>query len=49
MVIAPGAAEGDARNRHRGADQWLFVIEGSGTARVKKKRYTLNDKIRYRS
>jgi mannose-6-phosphate isomerase-like protein (cupin superfamily) len=41
MVIARGEAEGDPRNRHRGADQWLFVIEGSGTALVKKKRYKL--------
>jgi mannose-6-phosphate isomerase-like protein (cupin superfamily) len=41
MVIAPGGAEGDPRNRHRGADQWLLVIEGSGTALVKKKRYKL--------
>jgi mannose-6-phosphate isomerase-like protein (cupin superfamily) len=41
MVIAPGDAEGDARNRHRGADQWLFVIAGTGTALVKKKRYRL--------
>jgi mannose-6-phosphate isomerase-like protein (cupin superfamily) len=41
MVIAPGEAEGDPRNRHRGADQWLFVIEGSGTALVKKRRYKL--------
>ena len=41
MVIAPGGAEGDPRNRHRGADQWLFVIEGSGIALVKKKRYKL--------
>jgi mannose-6-phosphate isomerase-like protein (cupin superfamily) len=41
MVIKPGEAEGDASNRHRGADQWLFVIEGSGTALVKKKRYKL--------
>ena len=23
MVIAPGKAEGDRDNRHRGADQWL--------------------------
>ena len=29
------------RNRHRGADQWLFVISGSGTARVNGKRYPL--------
>jgi mannose-6-phosphate isomerase-like protein (cupin superfamily) len=41
MVIPPGDAEGDPRNRHRGADQWLFVIEGSGTALVKKRRHKL--------
>ena len=34
MVIAPGAAEGGAGNRHRGADQWLFVVSGRGTATV---------------
>jgi mannose-6-phosphate isomerase-like protein (cupin superfamily) len=42
MVIAPGDAEGDPRNRHRGADQWLFVVAGRGHARVKKKRYKLS-------
>jgi mannose-6-phosphate isomerase-like protein (cupin superfamily) len=41
MVIAPGDAEGDPKNRHRGADQWLFVVEGRGTARVKDRRYKL--------
>src|SRR5262245_15063713 len=41
MVIPPGDAEGDEENRHRGADQWLFVIEGTGTARVNKKRYPI--------
>ena len=25
MVLPPGDAEGDPSNRHRGADQWLFV------------------------
>ena len=44
MVIAPGKTEGDPRNRHRGVDQWLFVIAGTGTALVKKKRYTLRAK-----
>lgn len=34
MVISPGDAEGDASNRHRGADQWLFVVAGSGRAIV---------------
>ena len=32
MVIAPGDCEGGPDNRHRGADQWLFVLSGSGVA-----------------
>lgn len=32
MVIPPGEAEGDPGNRHRGADQWLFVVAGIATA-----------------
>ena len=28
MVLAPGDSEGDADNRHRGADQWLYVVSG---------------------
>ena len=34
MVLAPGDTEGDADNRHRGADQWLFVVSGTGVATV---------------
>lgn len=34
MVIAPGGREGGPDNRHRGADQWLFVVEGTGEALV---------------
>jgi mannose-6-phosphate isomerase-like protein (cupin superfamily) len=41
MVIPPGDAEGDPHNRHRGADQWLFVLEGRGTARINGRRYKL--------
>src|SRR3569832_936911 len=41
MVIAPGYAEGDAHNRHRGTVQWLFVVTGRGTVRVNGKRYSL--------
>ncbi len=26
MVLSPGEREGDARNRHRSADQWLYVV-----------------------
>ncbi len=32
MVIAPGDCEGGPDNKHRGADQWLFVTSGSGVA-----------------
>ena len=41
MVILPGGAEGDAENRHRGADQWLFVVSGVGTARINGRGYPL--------
>ena len=41
MVIAPGQAEGDGANRHRGADQWLYVVSGSGAARVNGRRFSL--------
>ena len=41
MVLAPGKSEGDSDNRHRGADQWLFVESGTGVATVNKRRYTL--------
>jgi mannose-6-phosphate isomerase-like protein (cupin superfamily) len=41
MVIPPGEAEGGPKNRHRGADQWLFVISGRGVAFIKGKRYPL--------
>ena len=42
MVLAPGDAEGGSDNRHRGADQWLFVLSGNGEAIVNGKRRTLN-------
>jgi mannose-6-phosphate isomerase-like protein (cupin superfamily) len=38
MVIPPGDAEGGPDNRHRGADQWLFVESGSGLAIVNGSR-----------
>jgi mannose-6-phosphate isomerase-like protein (cupin superfamily) len=41
MVIAPGDHEGGPENSHRGADQWLFVIDGSGLAIVEGKRRVL--------
>jgi len=41
MVIAPGGAEGGPSNRHSGADQWLYVVDGRGTARINGRRYPL--------
>lgn len=41
MVLPPGGKEGGAHNRHRGADQWLYVVSGSGVARVNGRRYVL--------
>jgi len=41
MVLAPGKSEGSSHNRHRGADQWLFVLSGTGRARINGKRYPL--------
>ena len=34
MVLEPGDCEGGEDNHHRGADQWLFVVEGKGVAVV---------------
>lgn len=41
MVIEPGGSEGGEGNRHRGADQWLYVVSGSGVAIVDGRRQKL--------
>lgn len=41
MTLSPGESEGGADNRHRGADQWLFVVAGSGVAIVAGERIPL--------
>lgn len=41
MVVAPGDREGGPDNRHHGADQWLFVISGTGVAIVERARRRL--------
>jgi mannose-6-phosphate isomerase-like protein (cupin superfamily) len=41
MVIEAGDCEGGPDNRHRGADQWLFVVAGSGAATVNGRRIPL--------
>lgn len=41
MVLAPGDEEGGPDNRHRGADQCLYVVAGEGTATVEGETHAL--------
>lgn len=41
MVLSPGDTEGGPDNRHRGADQWMFVVSGTGTATTGSRRHRL--------
>lgn len=41
MVLGPGDSEGGPDNRHRGADQWLFVSEGTGEAVINRRKVPL--------
>lgn len=41
MVMKAGGKEGGPDNRHRGADQWLYIESGSGEARINGHTYPL--------
>lgn len=41
MVLAEGGCEGGPQNRHRGADQWLFVVSGTGAAIINGRKVPL--------
>ena len=41
MTLAAGKSEGGPDNRHRGADQWMFVEAGRGVALVNGRRHAL--------
>jgi mannose-6-phosphate isomerase-like protein (cupin superfamily) len=41
MTLGPGESEGGPDNRHRGADQWLYVESGAGEAVVNGKHLEL--------
>ena len=41
MVIPPGDCEGGPDNRHRGADQWLYVLAGSGVATLSGRKHRI--------
>jgi len=42
MTLAPGAESNeDSANEHGWAEQWLYVVSGTGTARIGKRRVAL--------
>lgn len=41
MTIPPGGKEGGPDNRHRGADQWMFVVSGRGEATIGRRKLQL--------
>jgi mannose-6-phosphate isomerase-like protein (cupin superfamily) len=43
MTLGPGESEGGPDNRHRGADQWLYVVSGAGLAVVNGERVELRE------
>jgi len=42
MVIQPGKSEGGPENFHQDADQWLYVVSGTGEAIVDGKRHAVH-------
>lgn len=41
MVLKPGDKTGGPDNRHKGADQWLYIVGGQGIATVKGTKHDL--------
>ena len=43
MTLDPGESEGGPDNQHRGAEQWLYVVSGSGEAAIDGERIELRE------
>jgi len=44
MTLAPGATSNeDSANEHAWAEQWLYVVSGTGTARIGKRSVKLRE------
>jgi mannose-6-phosphate isomerase-like protein (cupin superfamily) len=43
MTLDSGTTEGGPDNRHQGADQWLYVVSGTGVAIVNGDRLELRE------
>ena len=46
MTLRAGGTEGGPDNRHRGADQWLYVVSGRGAAIVNGEGVKLHQSTR---
>jgi len=43
MVLPPGRSTGEKQNEHPRAEQWLYVISGTGRARVGRRSVKLTE------
>ncbi|MDQ3339561.1 MAG: cupin domain-containing protein [Myxococcota bacterium] len=44
MTLAPGGeSDEDSANEHAWAEQWMYVVSGSGTARIGKRTIRLRE------
>jgi mannose-6-phosphate isomerase-like protein (cupin superfamily) len=43
MVLGAGDCEGGPDNSHRGSDQWMFVVSGTGLAIIEGRRVRLRE------
>ena len=43
MTLAPDETEGGPDNCHKGAEQWLYVVSGTGVAIVEGERVALRE------
>lgn len=44
MTLAPGASSSeDSANEHAWAEQWMYVVSGSGSARIGKRTIKLRE------
>ena len=41
MILSAGQSTGGPANAHRDSDQWLYVLEGSGSATIAGSEYEL--------
>jgi mannose-6-phosphate isomerase-like protein (cupin superfamily) len=45
MTLLPGESEGGPDNRHRGSDQWFYVVAGAGIAVINGRQHELRSGV----